>query len=361
MELSRIYLCLPLLLAFACKTKETSPEAEVQATDSTASEGAQPQAVFDIWKKHVEEETGGKQIQPDCKPTHFGPTPGTPSKGIVVLYHGFTACPQQFFDVSKKLVEQGFDVFLPLMPGQGRMPLDEKNRSGVAKDNLADLPVNLDVSAIVRTAQRMNELAAAGKGVKVVGGLSGGGGLATGTAIEGKGVWDRAIFMAPFYKFRITIGPLTAFMDQIYPGFATNYGKDCMKDRGISGKRNGLCSVTVEAMRTMLQYGLEYRKRVSELGIPVQYVGAENDATINNKEMVAASRDVKDVSICFFYKGVPHSMMSRYENLQTNHAWMTSLEQHMVDFISNGTRFPTDGVSSEDKAPKCKVDMKPER
>lgn len=362
MKLSRLIHCISLMLALSCKSPDSSKvKAEVEATEtSNPAASQQPQAVFDAWKRHIDEETGGKRIQPDCKPTHFAPKPGTPSKGIVVLFHGFTACPQQYFDVSKKLVAEGFDVFLPLMPGQGRMPLDELDKSGLAKDDLSDLPVNLDLSRLHRTAQRMNELGAAAKGVKVIGGLSGGGGLATGTAMEGKGIWDRAIFMAPFYKFRTILGPSTAVMDLLYPSLKGDYGKTCKLERGTPGRRHGICSISIEAMRTMLEYGLTYATRANELRIPVQFVGAEDDGTINNKEMVATSKDMKNASICFFYKGVPHSMISRYENLDSNRAWMTSLENHLVAFVSHGTRFPTSGVSSEENSPKCQVDLQPE-
>ncbi len=360
MKLRSIVIGLPLLAIFSCKSSSNDNQVQ-EASPTNQAQMGQPEAVFDAWKQHIAEEADGKSLQPGCEPTHFSPKIGTPSKGIVVLYHGFTACPQQFYDVSEKLADLGYDVFLPLMPGQGRMPLDEKDSSGVAKDNLADLPADLNTEAIVRQAATMNKLAAAGTGIKVIGGLSGGGGLATGTAIEGKEVWNRAIFMAPFYKFRLALGPLTAFMDQIYPGFTTNYDKQCKADRGVRGKRNGVCSVTVSAMRTMLQYGLDYRKRLNELKIPVQYVGAENDRTISNKEMVEASKDIQNASICFFYNGVPHSMMSRLENTQTDHAWMDSLEKHMIAYITEGKFFPTSGVSSEENSPNCQVDKKPER
>merc|ERR1719247_1883204 len=39
--------------------------------------------------------------------------------GTAVLFHGYSACPQQFFAMAPALAAKGFDVLLPLNPGHG--------------------------------------------------------------------------------------------------------------------------------------------------------------------------------------------------------------------------------------------------
>ncbi|MCX6131641.1 MAG: hypothetical protein NTX25_21590, partial [Proteobacteria bacterium] len=158
----RLLLVLGLSSQMSCKTGVFNSSKIKSNEHYPAETMRQPKAVFDIWERHIQEETSGKQIQVDCMPTHFGPKEGVSSRGIVVLYHGFTACPQQYFLVAAKLAELGFDVFLPLMPGQGRMPLADLEWNGQGKDNYFDLPTGEDTSRLEHLAMQMNDMAKAG-------------------------------------------------------------------------------------------------------------------------------------------------------------------------------------------------------
>jgi alpha-beta hydrolase superfamily lysophospholipase len=40
-------------------------------------------------------------------------------KGAIILYHGFSACPDSFQYISEQLTKSGFVVIAPLLPGQG--------------------------------------------------------------------------------------------------------------------------------------------------------------------------------------------------------------------------------------------------
>jgi hypothetical protein len=51
------------------------------------------------------------------------------------------------------------------------MPLPEKDRKSVAKDDFSDLPKDLDVNPLKSQAETMNKLATAGTGLKIIGGL----------------------------------------------------------------------------------------------------------------------------------------------------------------------------------------------
>jgi esterase/lipase len=339
------------LVLGACKGQDPS-ELSSSPDHPPGSSSQQPKGVFDEWNKHINEETTGAEIQKDgCWPTHY-PAVG-PSKGLVVLYHGFTACPQQFFDVAPEIARRGYDVFLPLLPGQGRVP-----KAGQLED--VALPKDtLQVFRYYKIVDRINRLARAGVGTKIVGGLSGGASLATGSAVEGGSLWNRVLIMAPLFKMAAALGPLTAVLDRFRPDTTINYGEECQKGRQTPDGRRGLCEVSAAAIRTMIDYGILYRDRISELKIPVQFVGAENDPTVNNHMInqvyTAAKKQGVNSQICFYKKGVPHSMMSRRENISTHHWWMDSLESDLINFVTNGTWFSIDPAekSTESGQNRC--------
>lgn len=344
---------LAMVLASSCRSV-SNESALLQETPEIPSD-LQPAEVFNQWNAHIQEETSGANIQKEgCWPTHV-PAQG-PSKGVVVLVHGFTACPQQFFNVAPMIARQGFDVFLPLMPGQGRVP-----KEGLKEDY--DLPKGEEqVERYKKFVERINKLAAAAQGTKVIGGLSGGGAIAAGAAVEGKNIWNRAVFMAPFFKFPMIPNAITTVAEELKPDLTSSFGKDCTEGRTDLEGRRGICEVTVLSMRTMLRYGILYRERLAEVPFQIQFVGAEKDPTVDNKTIFNAFKshhEARQMSrICFYKKGVPHSMMSRKENKSTGHWWMNSLEKDLTRYITLGIWFPNDpkDKSSEKGADRCIVD-----
>lgn len=99
-------------------------------------------------------------------------THGHKTADAIVFYHGFTNCPEQYRLLAQAFFDQGYNVYVPLMPGHGR-----RDPSGPA---LADLTVG-DLAAYgTETAD-----IAQGLGERVtVNGLSGGGTVAAWLAQE---------------------------------------------------------------------------------------------------------------------------------------------------------------------------------
>ena len=58
-------------------------------------------------------------IQTDCLPKQWPADSSVTYKGTVMLLHGFTACPQQYFETQAYLTAQGYNVLAPLLPGHG--------------------------------------------------------------------------------------------------------------------------------------------------------------------------------------------------------------------------------------------------
>lgn len=361
------------LFIFSCKTtdsKLSSLESEpLPFTDTSRIENKD---VRELWEKYVKDETEGKRLQVDCAP-RFYPAEGEARKGVAILLHGFSACPQQFFAIASLVSKQGFDVFIPLLPGQGRMPTGDK-------DNLEDLPAKRTEMQLkkhpryVDFVNRMNAIAKASTGIKVVSGLSGGGGLATGMIIAGRiseteNLWDRALLFSPFY---LNPGVAKAGADIagfFAPGYVNDWGESCRINRSRGGKRNGYCSITTGAVQAMESFGATVAMDAAKINIPIQYVGVEKDPTADNRAMRKAYNRIpgeKNKRFCFYPLGVPHSIINPDQDLLPNsteefknmrgaktpnppYYWVPSMQIATANFIINGEFFPSSGVSEIEK------------
>ena len=63
----------------------------------------------------AEKESG--KLQPLCVP--FALTHGEKTQRAIVLLHGLTACPYQYRELAKLYYDQGYNVFVPLLPRHG--------------------------------------------------------------------------------------------------------------------------------------------------------------------------------------------------------------------------------------------------
>ena len=338
---------LTILISFS--TACTGPE-------TTGSLSMQEPAVAALWRSYVDTETSARNLQPDCVPRHI-PARGA-RRGMVVFFHGFTACPQQYFDMGERLAGEGFEVYLPLIPGHGREPLYEADRPYKEKYNLSELPSTGTRDEYKTGEARLNDryeafvaqMNAIGRAstapVKVVAGLSGGGGLASDAAIRGNGIWDRVLLYAPYYKNPGPTGPATWIVSGIAPGFRTDWGDQCRRVRSVG--RDGYCSVHVGAIRAMTDYGARAAEQMHRVKVPVQYVGVDFDPTADNRTIVRAHETTPDSAMCLYYKGVPHSIINPADDEPTlDGAWVPAMQEDSLRFITDGRWFLTEGQSAE--------------
>jgi hypothetical protein len=173
--MKNLHILLVCLGFWGCKT--TQSDFSGTEGQEAATKRIENQTVADLWSKHVASETvalnsSGKEIVSDCKPHFYPHREGTVRKGMAMYLHGFTACPQQYFDIAEILSGKGFDVFLPLMPGEGRKATGKD-------DYLQDLPSKLTQETYppnnskqhpqyAEFAKNINEIAAASTGIKAV-------------------------------------------------------------------------------------------------------------------------------------------------------------------------------------------------
>lgn len=67
-------------------------------------------------------ESQPQKYQKLCMPKRLYPTlvsNNSKVKGVVTMYHGFTACPDAFNEIAKEMADLGYLVIVPLLPGMG--------------------------------------------------------------------------------------------------------------------------------------------------------------------------------------------------------------------------------------------------
>ena len=142
--------------------------------------------------RQAEQESG--EINEKCfseAMTHGGKT-----EKAIIVYHGFTSCPEQFRELGQSLFERGYNVFIPRMPHHGQA-------DRLAYDALAD-------TSAEELAAFATETIDIGRGLGdelIIGGLSGGGTIATWAIQEHEDV-EQAIIVAPFLGIGIVPTPL---------------------------------------------------------------------------------------------------------------------------------------------------------
>lgn len=165
-----------------------------------------------LWEKYVCELKGGPKLQEQCHP-RFVLSERKKPKGLIVGFHGYTACPDSFESLVEVWVAAGFDVILPLVVGHGRDQGDCADASSrvyndftvcANGDRIDGLPISRQ--GYVEFVDRINaivEQEARRRNIKQVfaTGLSQGGPLASYAISSGNGLYNGAILMNSFFGF----------------------------------------------------------------------------------------------------------------------------------------------------------------
>jgi hypothetical protein len=74
------------------------------------------------WDSHVQE-AQKNNVQRGCKPQRRAQLPYNSTskpKGVVLIFHGYTACPDAMENIADALLKAGYYSWIPLNPGHGR-------------------------------------------------------------------------------------------------------------------------------------------------------------------------------------------------------------------------------------------------
>lgn len=352
-----------------------------------------------------------EKLQADCMP-QIVPAQGT-YRGVVTLYHGFSACPQQYNTLSQRLSELGFTVVLPLNPGHGRRwTLDAAGKkvddfsaipTGVLSDSLSYRHVYGDFVAA------MNRVAATFPGERIVGGISLGAVFALAATVESPQLWDRQLILSPLLEsdsdpIRI-LTHLVAYNPQAVKLLGpllekvSGWGEGCEKERdpsyvfgfGREETRAGICQFKfTNALATGL-FGYETFQTLKPTHVQTQYIAVQADSLIDKNalyrsvarlraeppalapelnlfrrhddQLVRICRLPNDKDTCKANAALPlaqqaapcinHSLISRYDTPAENKYWIAPLEEKIVDFIADGLFLPQDSENLIEGDPVC--------
>ncbi len=227
-----------------------------------------------------------------------------PVDKVCLFFHGFTAGPYQFIPMAKTLHKAGYNVLVPLMPGHGLAgPWGPGNPPPLTDDPRLYLRFGLQW---LKIAKKMGSKV-------IVGGLSGGGTLATWLALEKSDDIYRALLFAPYFSASSKVIDLfvrhidTYFewenlMGPSYPGFE------------------------ISALRAVLRIAKYNFKRVKKSSIaPIFLISSESDRAVNNYDHQRFfEMALKNQPHCWYNSfdrvlDIPHTMMTEAEgNRYTN-------------------------------------------
>lgn len=338
------YLLLGITILAITQCKTTSSSKFSSAGLSTQIENTE-------WNTYVNDIRKNEDIQDLCYPTSYKHQTEK-QEGVIILIHGFTACPQQYFDVAERLASKGWDVLLPLNPGHGKIRGPKEHR---------DLPTlknyNKVMPAFVARINRIMSNYSAEK--KVIAGISLGGAYATSAIVEAPDLYDRALIAVPLYKssgivagFLGGVKNIEQFNQWITPGIPTlnslilnttvSWGKNCEDE--VKKGRAGTCRFNISNLVGPQQFGydLSASKTVSTR---VQYIVVENDDAVDSRRIINFyNNNVKtpesDRSICVYRAPTSHSIGSKYDKPDEDKFWLKSFEDNFVDFVHKNEFYP---------------------
>jgi len=299
------------------------------------------------WIQHLTQSDFYSPLQNSCKPFYLPPQ--GQRKGTVLLFHGYSACPQQFWELGPQLAAQGFAVYVPLLPGHGRLSRQE---GGKWIDEPSDLPTEITWRRYEQHAYQIAQVMPK-EGIRAVMGLSLGGAVAASALIQAPERFDRGILGAALFDINPPsdsfLPPLVALM----PEYPAKWDDSCEVER--AGGRGGYCQFRLRALRGMQRLGQETLARLHEVKVPIQIVGVEKDGTASNGAQKEASQRLPHNQICLFEKGANHSLLSRFDSPFEDKFWIAPLNTMSLHFIEHGNYFETAESATELGLMRCKA------
>ena len=313
---------------------------------------------LDMWNAYVNNSAAAAKygLQEACKPRRVAAT--QPYRGTALLFHGFSACPQQYFALAPLLAAQGFDVLLPLTPGHG----NAVNHSGIPSadhciygcdhveqvDDTTGLPNTTVGYALF--VHRMNDIMQHATGERVVAGLSLGGALAAAAANSELNIFARTLVMNPLLKLSNALEDYGEQLLDLVPGVRQKYagwGHECTMERQHG--RAGICTFRVDQAAAARNFGyatLRSMRRAAP-GSDVAVIYDHQDNTVSTASARNLSTEANASSCVLNF--TQHSFLSTYDDLNVNKWWLNEVSCRIVDYLANGIPFPVVAARDADE------------
>ncbi len=294
------------------------------------------------------------EIQKGCEPQRFAPPIDVPIKSKILLIHGFTACPQQFFEMANILSRRGVLVYLFLLPGHGKLVKSDGH------DNLEGFPTHDDRLMFQQLAETFNKVAMSDNLPTTLGGMSVGGAVALRAAKLATYSYEKLLLFSPFFgpgSVSKDIDPIGYYQRLIFPVVAgvpfirdsvQSWGPSCLHERALG--RAGGCEFTISNLFTAIEFGQDVMSSAGNVSpkTQIQILGAEGETNANNKLTAKVFSQLLDrndgkvepLSACFYPKGSNHSLVSRFDAPEENKFWLSSLLEDVSSFVSHEPGIP---------------------
>lgn len=391
----RLILCSSFALLPACKTTEGSKTKDTEL--SRRDDSAQARVALDRLRLKYNNYPlqDDPSVPDDCGSFYMPPAEGVAFSGTAVLFHGFTACPQQYYEMATILAKKGVATFVPLLPGMGRSPAPDSTTGPKVGEQTVNeyygqflpriqndewkryLDFVADVSQFMKTIP----------GDKFIAGVSVGGNLATYSYLESPGLYKRVLLSSPYYGMpssyplrKTPDGKVASPAQQIAAdsayhitdeliktlarditavgSFPIGWGEVCHRQQ--SNGRRGICHFRVEnlaAVNALGGYVLEQLKNPSRNAAPdttIHYVPVEFDTGADTTSIRRAlayqqkGEGAKRVSSCWYPTAYTHSYFSRRDLSELSETpWVASFLSQASNFLAYGDKFATSGASEE--------------
>ncbi|MEO5667105.1 MAG: alpha/beta fold hydrolase [Bdellovibrionota bacterium] len=295
------------------------------------------------------------KLQEPCVPRRIVPPHGVAIRGKVIMIHGFTACPQQYFELSERLAAEGWISYLLLLPGHGRV----KRAGGI--DDSDSFPGHGLIAPYDALANDVVALARADSLPTTVVGLSVGGAVALDAVLKAPADFDRALLISPFFaandNFLRTFGLPVLGRVPLTDNHRIAWGPVCLDE--MKRGRGGDCSFKLHQLSTVQAYGKKVSNKSHSVSTKIQIIGVEEDGAASTSwirrtaKKLGIGKSSSDASACFYPEGANHSLLSRFDHPDENKYWLSSLLKSATAFIDQGRRFEAAPATS-DKIPGCR-------
>ncbi|MBU6185639.1 MAG: alpha/beta fold hydrolase [Cyanobacteria bacterium REEB444] len=232
-----------------------------------------------------------------------------PRQRVCLFFHGFTAGSYQYWPMGEALFKSGYNVLAPRLPGHGRA-------GDWNSVNPSPLPISVDYYQSF--AMEWLSLAQSLGQQVIVGGLSGGGTIATWLAYECPESIYRVLAFAPYLSSSSRLIDLFTNSSNSY--FEWKLPQGSPPPVGYSG-------FNVPALRVFLHLGKELLVRARKTTpAPIFIVSSESDRAVNNTDHQTLWQSALEHQPLSWYHifnrvlEVPHTMMTtgegnQYQNL----------------------------------------------
>ncbi|MGV3524595.1 MAG: alpha/beta hydrolase [Candidatus Sericytochromatia bacterium] len=299
-----------------------------------------------VWQDHLQA-VNQQPLQAGCQP--FRLAAQGRRQGSILLFHGFTACPQQFWGLAPQLAAAGYDVFAPLSPGHGRIFL----QSGVTvQDQMHAMPAADEAERYSRYAHAMTDLLRDDPLRRLTGGASVGATLAMSAMVQNPWVYQRAFLAAPLFEVIQPQNRLLPAVGFFAGGQQGDWGPGCEDER--SSGRAGYCQFLLGHLRATQIFGQATFAELAKVPTRIQVLGVEGDKTADNQAIGQAVTRLPFAQGCLYAGGANHSMLSVYDVPHEDKFWLPGLERQLLRFLQTGEFFDTTEPSPEAGLRRCK-------